>query len=382
MSETNYTRQGKIDSSTYEIIGEAYREVARKEPFVVNARNIADVGLLSSLSTRAEEAWNHQEMESSPDTGAARVLLEEHILFDVIDETMDFGSYQLLILPDDVQVNPVLEGKLEEYLASGGKLVLTGESGIDPQRGMLFDVGGDVGEPSPYLHDFVLPRDELQPDFVHKPMVMNVQCRRLKVTDGESIGIVHDPYFNREWDHFCSHQHAPPRPDPSGFDAGSIKGNILYLAHPVFTLYRSLGQVALRQFIGKCIRYHLSDDLRVEFENFPSPARATLTVQSNEGRYVLHLLNANPITRGGDTKLHGGNLAGQVKSYEVIEDVYPIHDIKIRIRFDSTIRQATLEPDSEPIPFRGNSDGSLSLTLPRLDHHQMIVFHRKPVGEP
>ncbi len=231
---------GQLDASTYEIIGEAYREVARKEAFVQDAKNVADVALLSSVSTRAAEAFSAKAgRDEASDTGAGRVLLEEHILFDVIDTEADFSPYKMLVLPDDVTMDADLEAKLKAYLTEGGKLFLTGDSGIDPERGMLFDVGGEVGELSEFLPDYILPIEGLQSDFVASPMVMYAKSRRLKVTDGDSLGEVYDPYFNRTWDHFCSHQHAPARPDPSGFACGSHKGNVLYLAHPVFSIYRT-----------------------------------------------------------------------------------------------------------------------------------------------
>ena len=41
---------GEIDESTYEIVGQAYREVAQKEKYVTGAKSVADIALLSALS--------------------------------------------------------------------------------------------------------------------------------------------------------------------------------------------------------------------------------------------------------------------------------------------------------------------------------------------
>ena len=38
---------GKLDVSTYDMIGKAYSEVAKKEPWCVNAKNVADIGLVN-----------------------------------------------------------------------------------------------------------------------------------------------------------------------------------------------------------------------------------------------------------------------------------------------------------------------------------------------
>ncbi len=362
---------GELDSSTYEIIGEAYREIAQKEDFAVEARNVADVALLSSASVRGGELFRDPQRESASDTGAVRVLLEGHFLFDVIDPQMDFADYKMLVLPDDVVVGPELEAQLRAYLAAGGKLFLSQNSGVDPERGMLFDVGGDVGELSEFLPDYVKPDEALRPDIVSSPIVMYGKSRRLTVTDGESLGDVHDSYFNRTWEHFCSHQHAPARPEPSGFASGVHKSNVLYLAHPVFSIYRGFGQVALRQYLAKALRGLLASDERLELSNFPSTARVTLMHQPKEKRYVLHLLHAHTINRGGEAELHGGNVSGRQKSYEVIEELLPISDIGITLKLTEKVKSVRLEPEGLELEY-SVLKGKLKFNVSRIFHHQMI----------
>ncbi|MEI7900387.1 MAG: alpha-L-fucosidase, partial [bacterium] len=74
---------GRLDESTYAIIGEAYAEVAAKEPWCAGSRNVADVGLLSAIALDPE----HKVSDDS-DIGASRMLLEGHILFDMLDAEM------------------------------------------------------------------------------------------------------------------------------------------------------------------------------------------------------------------------------------------------------------------------------------------------------
>lgn len=366
---------GEIDETTYSIIGEAYREVAAKEAYVEGARNVADIALLSSQSVRGEELFRKDIRDLASDTGASRILLEAHLLFDIIDAEMDFADYKMLVLPDDVALEAPLIAKLQEYIQGGGKLFLTGESGIDSANKALFDCGGEVGELSPYQPDYALPVEALRPDFVNHPMVMYARSRRLKVTDGEALGEVFDPYFNREWDHFSSHQHAPNQPDPSGYISGVRKENVLYLAHPVFSIYCGFGSVALRQSLTKQLDYHLGEDARsVQLENFPSTGRVTLTHQPDEKRYVLHLLNGSTINRGGAANLHGGNMAGRMAAYEVIEEVRPLHDVTAWVRLPVSATKATLEPEGREIPMTPKAD-KIGVCLDAIELHQMVVFH-------
>lgn len=365
---------GTLDESTYEIIGEAYRDVAKKEAYVQGARNVADVGLISSISIEGEASFREHVRERASDVGAGRVLLEAQILFDILDAEMDFSPYKMLVLPDDVVVGAALEAKLKAYLAEGGKLFVTGSSAIDPERGMLFDLGGEVSELSEFSPDYLLPVDDLSPDFVKRPMVMYQKSRRLKVTNGQSLGDIYDPYFNRRWDHFCSHQHAANQPEVSGFSCGVRKGNVLYLAHPVFSIYRSMGQVALRQYIEKAIRSLLAEDSSLTVEGLPTTGRVSLMHQADEQRYVLHLLYANTINRGGVAELHGGNAEGKQQSYEVIEDLLPLYGLQVELKLDRAIERVTLAPEGEDLAFE-QMDGVLRFEVSKLLCHQMISLH-------
>jgi hypothetical protein len=268
-------------------------------------------------------------------------------------------------------VVPELETKLKAFLAQGGKLLLTGESGIDTERGMLFDVGAEVGEFSEYSPDYVLPNEGLRADFVNRPMVMYGKSRRLKVIDGESLGDIYDPYFNRQWNHFSSHQHTPNQPEASGFSCGVRKGNVVYLAHPIFSIYRGYGQVALRQYFEKVLALFLAEDNSISISGLPSTGRVSLMHQSEAKRFVLHLLYANTINRGGAVEMHGGNVSGSQKSYEVIEDLLPLYDLTVELKLDQVVKSVSFQPSGEKVVFK-QVDGVVQFKVPTLLCHQMI----------
>jgi hypothetical protein len=90
---------GTLDPSTYELIGEAYREVEAKEPWCDGAKQVFDLAILSSEA----ECLTHREALS--DEGACRVLLESHFLFGLVDRTMDFNQYKALVLPDVIRID-------------------------------------------------------------------------------------------------------------------------------------------------------------------------------------------------------------------------------------------------------------------------------------
>ena len=355
---------GEIDPSTYATIGKVYAEAEAKEPWVLDAEQIVDIGLFSvaSLYNRGETGDAARDRHS--DLGAVRLLLESHLLFDVVDRYSDFSRYKLIILPDMVRPDAELAARLAAYVEAGGRLLLTGDSGLSAEDGqMLFDIGGTVGERSPYNPDYVLATDGYRPDFVDSPIVMYAASRRLAVTDGTALGEVFDPYFNRAPKHFSSHQHTPPNVGASGYQAGVRKGAVTYLAHPVFSMYWEKGAVTARQYVTRVIEAILGDDRTLQ-TNLPSHGRATVNRQAGHGRTVIHLLCASPISRG----IYAG------KPIEVVEDVVTVPDVAVTLRAAGAVGRVTLEPQGEVLPFT-TTGGVVSLNVPRVSGHQMVVLY-------
>lgn len=362
---------GKLDAGTYDIIGAAYREVAAKEPWCDNVSSAANVAILSS--TAANHRQGRGDGESSGEIGACRILLESHIPFDILDLDMDFNAYKILILPDDIKIDAGLKSKIDAFLANKGKLIISGESGLNKDAdGFAFPIGASHFGASQAQPDYILPIPECQPSFLRTPFVMYLPSQLIKVEDGKSLGQVFDPYFNRDFRHFCSHQHTPNKTVPSGYDCGVSTDNILYFAHPVFSIYRGYGIVALKEYVVKAIKNFVGADIQIS-DNMPSQARVSLMRQPQESRYVLHLLYVNTISRGGTLNLSGGTVRDSY-TLEVIEDLNPLHNVEVSVLTPEKITRVTLEPQGREIPFT-TGQGRTMVSMDSFTCHQMVVLH-------
>lgn len=354
-----------ITETTYDVIAPAYAEVAAKEPWCVDSRNVAEIAVLSvrAVNTPDLPSWDPTSVNNDADEGASRLLLEAHHLFDFVDAEVDFGAYRLVIVPDEARLAPALRDKLAAYVAAGGSLLLSGTSGLDPAtHAPLFDIGGTVAGPSPFASDYAHYIDTITPEFVRDPLYIYNSGMRLTVTDGESLGVMHDPYFDRHRKHFNGHLNTPYDTAPNGFDAGVKKGRIAYLPHALFSIYYRNGAVTHRDVLARLIDLMLGETRKVT-TSLPSGGRVTLRKQAGENRDVLHLLFAAPQLRG---RFRGSPI-------EIIQDLPPIADTSVRLATDRPVRSVTLVPEQKPVPFE-QADGQLRFTVDRLVGHQMVAI--------
>lgn len=354
---------GEMDASTCEIIGQAYREVKEKEQFCDNVTPVAEIALLSSESENGDRG---------PDTGAGRALLEEHLLFDLVHRGVDFSGYRLLILPDNVAVDDDLKGKLDAFRDGGGKLLLTGKSGLRPDgSAFALDIGAQYHGESPFQPDYLEAGPDLCPSFTSHPLVMYLPSQQVRAAGGRALAGIRLPSFNRTWQHYCSHQHAPAA-GVSDYAAAVLSDGLLYLAHPVFSLYHAQGAPAYREYIARALRLLLDGGPMLE-TNLPSTARVSLMKQGDERRYILHLLYGPSALRGASVTLSPEGYVRSSVPVEVIEDLPPLRDVRVSLKLPEKILRATLEPQGSGIPCELH-DGRVSLDVAEFSCHQMIAL--------
>ncbi len=344
---------GRLDEATYALIGTAYAEVEAKEPWCTDVTSVADVGVLSveALQRLYPEL---KPVAKSCDTGVARVLLEGGILFDVLDLQSDFSPYPVLVLPDVVPPDAALVARLAAYLRAGGRLLITGSSLLDTAHGAFaLDLGARPVGAGPITPSFIQPHFPLS---AWEPAVFVVYDagQRLEATTGTVLAERQEAFFQRDYLHFCSHQHAPSTKESAG-PAMVQTDNTVYLAYPAFRLYAEKGQTVLREIVLHGLHALLPAPTLTT--NLPMQGRQTVQRQAN-GRTIVHLLYATPAKRG---------------EIEVIEDLPTLHDVTLTLRLATPPRRVYLAPQQTDLPFTVR-DHQVHATVPEMTGHQMVVF--------
>jgi len=350
--------RGQLSQPVYDLIGRVYAQVEAKEPWCAGAQPLAEVAVYNVEAAGVEDG----RVDTS-NAGALRMLLEEHVQFDFVDERADWTKYRVLVFPDKVPFDAALAERVRAYLNAGGKVIASYRSGLDPEgtHMALAEFGvHPVGETSQWP-DYVHPEPALQADLEDTDYVMYERGLAVEPAPGalvlaRTIG----PDFERRWDHFCSHRQTPPDPEktlPYPAMVRNAQGNVIYMAHPVFAGYRRQAPLWYKRLFVAALNLLMPDRLVVT--DAPSTAQLTLTRQSEPDRTVVHILHYIPERRGLE--------------FDTIEDVIPLYDVQVDVRTAVSPARVYLAPSREPLPL-SFADGYAHLAVPRVLGHAMVVL--------
>ncbi|MFA6960392.1 MAG: alpha-amylase family protein [Opitutaceae bacterium] len=355
---------GEMNLDTYKLIGAAYAEVEACEPWADNVRPVARIGLVSAEQDQAL-ARGHQTV-SPADEGVARMLLELHLPFLVLDENAKWDGLDLIVLPDSLVLTASTIAKVKKHLACGGKLLAAGGALLNADKSAFaINPGATLLGRSAHNPHYLVATALTPAVPVRAPIVIHGGAYDVRPAARTSTLVERRaPYFNRTWDHFCSHQHAPDSPEADA-PAATLTANIAWFAHDIFTCYRQIGQPLYRDFVAAAIDHLLGGKLPA-VTSLPSDGRFNLLEQAAEKRYIAHLLYAPKSVRGAsETK------GWTQRSLEIIEDLIPLHNVKVELRAPRRIKTARLVPAGEPLTFT-QIDDVVTFTVPEFTAHAMI----------
>jgi hypothetical protein len=342
--------EGEICKTTYNLIGSVYAEVEKKEPWCVDAVPVVDIAVLTS-----EESTGERIPLSM--SGAVHALQEGAHQFDIVDSQADLTTYALVILPDEISVDADLAAKLTAYLDSGGSLIASHRSGLNPDGNnfALDAFGVDLVGEAPYSPDFVQPKGLVGKGLPETGHVMYMKAMEVAARSGsDTLAVTLVPYFNRTWEHFCSHRHTPSAEKPE-YPAIVKHGHVIYFAHPVFSQYGQNAPRWVKQLVLNAIDILLPNPtIRVDG---PSTILSTVNHQPTLNRSIVHLLHYVPERRGIE--------------FDVIEDVIPVYDVGISVRCEKAPTRIQNVPDGETLEFVYR-DSRVSFRVPKIEGHQMV----------
>lgn len=346
--------RGTLDKGAYELIGKVYARVAEREAYCANTKAVTDIGVFQA----PDSSQTGGSGISGVDEGVTRMFMHLKYQFNVVTVENDLSGYKLLVLPDRVQITPELAAKIKTHLANGGSLLATGTSGLsaDGQNVLLPELGIEALGESPYITTYLRFGSDVSADVPPSDHVLYDRGLRVKATSAKAVAHFVEPYFNRTWQHFSSHQQTPGN-TVSEFAAATLHGKVAYISFPIFAAYAAHGNYPYRLLVRNLVEKLLPEPLlRVKA---PTSTEATVMHQESTNRTVVHLLQYCPERRAN--------------GLDLLEDIVPLHDVPVSLKLAKKPGKVYLAPEGQELHFT-YANGRADVKIPVVAGHSMIVF--------
>jgi len=332
---------GEMDMQTYKNIGVAYKYLKKIEPYCYKGKSCANLGVYFSR-------------EADANAGLSNILLENQLDFDVIYNN-NFSCYDTVIIPEGSVLDSEAEEKLREYAENGGKILFCGDSLIRDGKPIV-DCGIKHIDSPQYENDYALPLDSLEGDLPRSPFLCYLPAMRVTAEEAEVLAFVKEPQFVRTYAQFCGHKNTPYHKDREGNPAVTKKGNIVYMAHKIPTIYNRYGSLYHKRYFISALKLICGNQpLKLDIG---AQGRCTMIKQEDKKRYCINMTYASPVKRG---------------AAEVIEDILPIYNIDIRLCVPEAIKKIKVLNTGEELLFE-QRDGKCRFVLPKLLCHETVII--------
>ena len=332
---------GELSEPVYSLIGDVFRRIRSREPWCRSAKPLCDTAVLDP-----REYFEPCRFDSSAALlGAMKILEQSGVQFDIIDSRMDFSRFRLLVLPDEIPVQGDLSQKLTSFIDNGGALILSYKSGFQEdyepgfsampvtrdshQRVDIFgeEMHGRFDARRNAFANYLLPAGEIGMGLPNTEHVMYM--RNLDVTPrprAEILANAAAPEFYRDYRHFCSHRQAPSSGRIEG-PAVVRLGRVIYFAHNIFTQYERRSPRWVKRLFLNAMHMLVRPML---IHDGPTTLLTAVNRREEAGQDVLHLLHYIP--------------RRSCAEMDIIEDVIPLHDVRIDLDVGHPVKSVRLVP--------------------------------------
>lgn len=335
---------GEMDLETYRNIGHGYKYVKQIAPYGIGGKPYSTLGVWLSGKT-------------PHDQGVANMLMEGHLDFEVVLKEGDLGKYDTLILPGAPTLTEAQADKLQTFVDEGGALLVLAESALLKDTTTLaLDIGGKYAGPAAFKQDYLQVRKPLAKGLVESPFLNYEAALRVIPKGGDVLADIREPYFDRTYAHYCSHQNTPYTDKPARHAGVLQNGRVIFFAHALGKLYYDHGARLHRDlFLNAVRRLHKRPVIEA---GLPSAGRVSVLHQADQRRYCVHLLYGPPLQRGRCL---------------VIEDLPTLHDIPLTLRVPEKIKRVRLPLANKTLSAKTKGNAK-TLVLPELQCHEVVTF--------
>jgi len=357
-------------------VKEAFSFIKKNEEFFSpKFRSLSSVGLVYSHNTAdfyGRNEANHRYIDCF--MGFYKMFLEDHLLFDVLnDETLNnlsiLKNYKVLCLPNVACLSDLQIENIIEYIRSGGKLLLSYETSFFDDKGNPreeIDLGKLLGI------SFKKSKVNLGAGYIQieKPLgdFRNFQRGLLIPYFGDIIEIESIKSQAESYGSLLSGSESTFAPAgkkvhlPSIVKGSIERGKFIYYLGKFGAFYLNFEISEIKELILAGVRELLKNGQPV-YIKAPSTVEVTTFYNSDKKVMVINFVN-------------------HTYSGKRIEEIVPIHDIKIYVLLPKHCGRENIESFSistegrEKISFKVEKD-KMCIILPKLETYKGIVLKEK-----
>ena len=335
--------KGRLYKPLYDMIGEIYEKIEKYEKWTDDAKYIKEVAILKNTDPmfpfEDKLAWD----------AAARMCGELKYNFDVIDESMDFEPYKVIIIPDLIRMTKTLKEKIEKYLEDGTKAVLaSGTSILDRNDNYIeskcWDFVGYEGINEAEQGYYKLNDDDCN---------LSVYQSGVYVKPDEKYRLAKfvKPYFVRHWDGLHGYFYTPPEKETE-YAAIAEKDNFRFVSFRLFIAYYKYAYTKHRDIVADFLNKFIKEPL-IKAESMPKTSRLSLT--GTDDYKLLHVKVTYPEVKGWTT---------------IIEEHNELEAGK-KVMIKGEFKKVVVLPDETPLESE-IKNGYTEITLPKIVGYEMI----------
>ena len=334
---------GRLNAATYRLIGKVYRPFAEREAWARPSTPLVEAAVLTNESPLYE-----QQMSDSI-LGAAQLLEELALQFDIIDAEMDFSPYKLLIVPEDVAGSPALSEKLAAFTAAGGRVLSCGRGALDNDAYPACYPAQYAGEREAYP-DFIVANGLLAEGLEPENEYAIYQQGAVLENAQNAVLFARAPYFPRAGRKFCSHRYTPSA-GGEAYPTAALANGVLLFAHPLFAQYRDCAPGWVKQIVKNALDLLLPE--RLVRHDGASTVTVSLLDQPEHHRTCAHILSYIPVRKSA--------------TIDIVEERTQARDLHLTLRIPRGFTRARLVPEGIPLAVEGER-----VTVPCVDGYAIV----------
>ena len=334
---------GRLNAATYRLIGKVYRPFAEREAWARPSTPLVEAAVLTNESPLYE-----QQMSDSI-LGAAQLLEELALQFDIIDAEMDFSPYKLLIVPEDVAGSPALSEKLAAFTVAGGRVLSCGRGALDNGAYPACYPARYAGEREAYP-DFIVANGLLAEGLEPENEYAIYQQGAVLENAQNAVLFARAPYFPRAGRKFCSHRYTPSA-GGEAYPTAAWANGVLLFAHPLFAQYRDCAPGWVKQIVKNALDLLLPE--RLVRHDGASTVTVSLLDQPEHHRTCAHILSYIPVRKSA--------------TIDIVEERTQARDLHLTLRIPRGFTRARLVPEGIPLAVEGER-----VTVPCVDGYAIV----------